>query len=263
MDEIIAFRALERADLYGIADIHLGHLKKNLEKSRGVKLELTPEAVELLLEYGYQPQFGARPLQRAISTYLSRPLAEEMLRHPPVEGAVLLATREGQKLVFRPTEGFVEEPPTAQRAPLPLGTAVSPPTAPLSREPQTPHQEKPRTLPIQEEPEDESERTWMPDRDGGDDDDMWRTGISGGDSHPVAPPAPRPPNPDSNEWRGPSAPAPSASKLTLRRPPTDPNPSPSGDWGRPPAPPPPAPSPQPEGQVFSPLRSPKPGGPKS
>jgi ATP-dependent Clp protease ATP-binding subunit ClpC len=105
VDEIIAFRALERSDLYAIASIHLGNLKKQLEKSRKVKLELTEEAVELLLEYGYQPQFGARPLQRAISTHLSRPLAEEMLRHPPAEGAVLLAERDGQKLIFRPAAG--------------------------------------------------------------------------------------------------------------------------------------------------------------
>lgn len=100
VDEIIAFRALERSDLYGIADIHLGHLKSNLFKTRKVSLELTPPAIELLLEHGYQPQFGARPLQRAISTFLSRPLAEEMLRHATPEGACLLADRAGDRLVF-------------------------------------------------------------------------------------------------------------------------------------------------------------------
>ena len=66
LDEIIAFRSLEKSDLFGIADIHLGTMKKNLKKSRGVNLELTDDALEFILEKGYQPQFGARPLKRAI-----------------------------------------------------------------------------------------------------------------------------------------------------------------------------------------------------
>jgi ATP-dependent Clp protease ATP-binding subunit ClpC len=105
VDEIIAFRALEREDLYGIAKIHLGNLQRNLLKSRGVTLEVTQDALELLLEFGYQPQFGARPLQRAIATHLSRPLAEEMLRSAPQDGDVLIARREGDKLVFTPNLG--------------------------------------------------------------------------------------------------------------------------------------------------------------
>lgn len=124
VDEIIAFRALERSDLHGIANIHLNNLKKNLEKSRKIKLEISPEAVELILEHGYQPQFGARPLQRAINTYLSRPLAEEMLRHPTPEGTTLWVHREGDKLVFRaaasPQGGRPEpKPPSPQRPPDP------------------------------------------------------------------------------------------------------------------------------------------------
>lgn len=102
VDEIIAFRALEKSDLVGIAEIHLGQLKKQLKKSRGVELELRPSAMELILHHGYQPQFGARPLKRAISTYLQRPLAEEMLRNPPQEGDVLVARREGREIVFSP-----------------------------------------------------------------------------------------------------------------------------------------------------------------
>lgn len=110
LDEIIAFRALEKNDLVGIAKIHLGVMIKNLKKSRGVHLELTPDAVDFLLEKGYQPQFGARPLKRAIDIYLSRPLAEEMLRHSPKEGDTLTARREGDRLVFTPRPGG--QPPT-------------------------------------------------------------------------------------------------------------------------------------------------------
>lgn len=132
VDEIIVFRALERGDLYGIADIHLGSLKKNLEKSRKVKLELTPEAVELLLEYGYQPQFGARPLQRAISTHLSRPLAEEMLRNPMPEGTLLLVLREGQKLVFQARRGEPGAPPAEGSRPSSPGDGPISPGMPSS-----------------------------------------------------------------------------------------------------------------------------------
>jgi ATP-dependent Clp protease ATP-binding subunit ClpC len=129
VDEIIAFRALERSDLYGIAEIHLNNLKKNLEKSRKIRLELTTEAVELILEHGYQPQFGARPLQRAIATYLSRPLAEYMLRNPLLEGSALLAEREGERLVFGPLGATLSEVPRPAPGPSdePPGPSDEPP----------------------------------------------------------------------------------------------------------------------------------------
>lgn len=111
VDEIIAFRKLERDDLKGIAKIHLGALQDNLLKSKGVSLELTPDAMDFILEKGYQPQFGARPLQRAISTHLSRPLAEEMLRRSPQEGDSLIARREGDKLVFTPETAVMRQIP--------------------------------------------------------------------------------------------------------------------------------------------------------
>ena len=116
IDELIAFRSLERADLYGIADIHLGIMQKNLKKTRGITLEVTKDAVELLLEHGYQPAYGARPLQRAISIHLQRPLAEEMLRNPPLEGDVLIARREGDKLVFTPNNHSGAPSPDELRA---------------------------------------------------------------------------------------------------------------------------------------------------
>lgn len=134
VDEIIAFRSLERSDLTGILEIHLGKLKKNLLKSRGVTLQLTSDAVELLLEKGYQPQFGARPLQRAISTYLQRPLAEEMLRTSPGEGDLLVARREGDRLVFTPVGGAAASAPLLETT---AGTVASPPASTLFPEEDT------------------------------------------------------------------------------------------------------------------------------
>jgi len=129
VDEIIAFRSLDRNDLYGIANIHLNQLKENVRKGRGVKLVVTKDAVELILEKGYQPQFGARPLARAIDIQLRRPLAEEMLRKKPKEGDTLVARREGDKLVFTPP-GPVGEvapaPPPAREAPAPPPSREAP-----------------------------------------------------------------------------------------------------------------------------------------
>jgi ATP-dependent Clp protease ATP-binding subunit ClpC len=110
VDEIIAFRSLEKKDLYGIAEIHLQAMKDNLKDSRGVVLQVNEDAVELILEHGYQPQFGARPLKRAIDIHLARPLAEEMLRNTPVEGDVLVARREDDCIVFTPAAGQPAQP---------------------------------------------------------------------------------------------------------------------------------------------------------
>lgn len=130
VDEIIAFRSLEKKDLLGIAEIQLQFMKKNLRKGRGVNLELTQDAVDFLLEKGYQPQFGARPLKRAIDIYLSRPLAEEMLRNPPREGDTLTARREGERLVFTPHLGLDIPSSQATFGGDPGGRPSSPPRRP-------------------------------------------------------------------------------------------------------------------------------------
>ncbi|MCS6977320.1 MAG: ATP-dependent Clp protease ATP-binding subunit [Gemmatales bacterium] len=79
LDDIIVFRALTREDLQRIVDIELGKVFKRLQE-RGMKLKLTPEAREHLIDKGYSPEFGARPLRRAIEHLLEDPLAEELLR---------------------------------------------------------------------------------------------------------------------------------------------------------------------------------------
>jgi ATP-dependent Clp protease ATP-binding subunit ClpC len=273
VDEIIAFRALERSDLYGIADIHLGSLKKNLEKSRKVKLELTSEAVELLLEFGYQPQFGARPLQRAISTHLSRPLAEEMLRHPPAEGAVLLAERDGNKLVFRPAAGGhrpepqrLVAPPPSQRVPdrvdeiepplLPGAQSgaqdqLPPPMRRIDLEPDPFDEEESRPRDVDHFPPPGSART-----------NRLRERLQESQPDPpVRPPANLDPFQTGISGGGP--PARASSPDIVRRPSLG-----GAPGGRPPIPPASGGSTegpsrgQGQGQPFSPLRSPKPGDPR-
>ena len=79
LDDIIVFRRLTRDDLKQIIDIELTKVRKRL-REHGLKLVLTDEAKEFLIEKGSNPDFGARPLRRAIENNIEDPLAEEMLR---------------------------------------------------------------------------------------------------------------------------------------------------------------------------------------
>jgi len=79
VDEIIVFRPLSREDLKTIVEYELAKVFKRLT-DHGLKLELTTPAKEFLIDKGYNPEFGARPLRRAIEHYLEDPLSESVLR---------------------------------------------------------------------------------------------------------------------------------------------------------------------------------------
>jgi len=79
LDEIIVFHALTRKDLETIVEYELAKVFKRLTE-HGLKLKLTDKAKEFLINKGYDPEFGARPLRRAIGRYIEDPLSESMLR---------------------------------------------------------------------------------------------------------------------------------------------------------------------------------------
>ncbi len=79
VDEIIVFESLTKDQLMQILDIMLGELNEMLAE-KGMSLEVTPEAKEFILEKGTDPRFGARPLRRAISSYLQDKLADIIIR---------------------------------------------------------------------------------------------------------------------------------------------------------------------------------------
>jgi ATP-dependent Clp protease ATP-binding subunit ClpC len=79
VDDIIVFRPLSREDLQSIVEYELAKVFKRLT-DHGLKLELTPQAKEFLIDKGFNPEFGARPLRRAIEHYLEDPLSEAVLR---------------------------------------------------------------------------------------------------------------------------------------------------------------------------------------
>jgi ATP-dependent Clp protease ATP-binding subunit ClpC len=93
LDEIIVFRQLERTDLIKIIEILLKDLYKRLE-AQSIEFELTAEARELILEKGYNPDHGARPLKRAIQKYLEDPLSEKLLSGEIARGDQLKITAE-------------------------------------------------------------------------------------------------------------------------------------------------------------------------
>ena len=78
LDDTIVFRALTREDLQTIVDFELAKVFKRLTE-HGLKLELTEQAKEFLIDKGYNPEFGARPLRRAIEHYIEDPLSEAVL----------------------------------------------------------------------------------------------------------------------------------------------------------------------------------------
>jgi len=78
VDDTIVFRPLSKEDLQTIVEYELAKVFKRLTE-HGFKLELTDQAKEFLIEKGYNPEFGARPLRRAIEHYIEDPLSEAVL----------------------------------------------------------------------------------------------------------------------------------------------------------------------------------------
>jgi ATP-dependent Clp protease ATP-binding subunit ClpB len=94
IDDIIIFRPLSKPDLRGIVDIQLRRLEK-LVSDRELKLELTEEAKMRLVDIGYEPAFGARPLKRAIVKAIQDPLAEEILHGGYANGSTVRCDVDG------------------------------------------------------------------------------------------------------------------------------------------------------------------------
>ncbi len=93
LDDVIVFNSLQREDIHRIIDISLAKLF-NRVTNLGYKVELTEKAKDFLSEKGYDQQYGARPLNRAIQKYLEDPVAEEILKGDLREGDTLLADHE-------------------------------------------------------------------------------------------------------------------------------------------------------------------------
>jgi ATP-dependent Clp protease ATP-binding subunit ClpC len=93
LDEIIVFRPLIKDDLYNIIEIELSKVRERL-KAKSIQLELDQKAKDFLIEKGFNPDFGARPLRRAIGSYIEDPLAESLLSGEFKSGSKLVVTHK-------------------------------------------------------------------------------------------------------------------------------------------------------------------------
>ncbi len=101
VDEIITFHALTKEDLMKIVEVQLGRLQERLEE-RKLTIELTDDAKEFIIEVGYDPKFGARPLKRAIQRYIEDPLSLQLLEGSFKEGDTIIVDKGlNNQLVFR------------------------------------------------------------------------------------------------------------------------------------------------------------------
>ncbi len=115
IDDVVVFNSLTKENIFNIIDILMTGVSKRLQ-NLGFSLELTPDAKDFIAEKGYDVQFGARPLHRAIQKYLEDPLAEEIMKMTIKQGDVLIAdlNKELGQLTFTFKERIEEEEAKAE-----------------------------------------------------------------------------------------------------------------------------------------------------
>ena len=99
IDEIVVFHALNKVHITQIADIMLKELRQQLGEM-DIELVVTEQAKELLANKGFDPDFGARPLRRAIQRFIENPLAEEILKGTFGEGGTITVDTQEGEFVF-------------------------------------------------------------------------------------------------------------------------------------------------------------------
>ena len=99
LDELVIFQRLGREQMHSIVDIQLARFEKRVQ-GRGIKIEISAEAKEFLIEQGWDPVYGARPLKRAILKYVEDVLARKLLGSEFVSGDTILVGRGTDALTF-------------------------------------------------------------------------------------------------------------------------------------------------------------------
>ncbi len=115
LDDIIVFHTLTKPDLIRIVNLEVAKVTHRI-KMKDIHIELDETAKEFLIEKGYDPTYGARPMRRAVERYLEDPLAEDLLRGVIKPGETLLVKRDGEKLTFSPTSSAGTSEPSPATA---------------------------------------------------------------------------------------------------------------------------------------------------
>ena len=102
IDDVVMFNQLEKKHIFQIIDLEIEGLYKRVE-ALNYKLKISPAAKEFIAEKGYDPQFGARPLKRAIQKYLEDEMAEIIIKASIVEGDTISVgyDKKNEKLLMR------------------------------------------------------------------------------------------------------------------------------------------------------------------
>ena len=118
VDDVVVFNSLSKQNIFLIIDIIMKNVLSRLV-NLGLNLVLSEDAKGFIADKGYDAQFGARPLHRAIQKYIEDPLAEEILNHSVKEGDTLMGDldKENNKLVFTLQKKEKEKAPKAPKEP--------------------------------------------------------------------------------------------------------------------------------------------------
>jgi ATP-dependent Clp protease ATP-binding subunit ClpC len=112
LDDMIVFHTLGRPDLANIVNLEVAKVVNRIG-TKAIKVLLDPSAVEFLIDKGYDPTYGARPMRRAVEKFLEDPLAEELLRGNIKAGNTLNVYAAVEKLEFKVIQTEHSEPATA------------------------------------------------------------------------------------------------------------------------------------------------------
>jgi ATP-dependent Clp protease ATP-binding subunit ClpC len=107
IDESIVFQSLDREIMASIVDIFFNEVRERVEE-KGFEISLTAEAKEFLIEKGFDPEFGARPLKRVMQRQLEDKLAEGFLKGKWEKGNKIVVSREGNDLIFFSSRSVAE-----------------------------------------------------------------------------------------------------------------------------------------------------------
>ena len=108
VEESIVFHTLSKEEIGQIVDLLFKQVNERLQE-KNLEAHLTSQAKELLIEHGYDPTFGARPLRRSIQKYIEDPFANELLKGNFALGGKIIIDRAEDKLVFYEDKGEKEE----------------------------------------------------------------------------------------------------------------------------------------------------------
>ncbi len=116
LDNLVIFKTIDKAALRQVIEIELGKLKKRLAGKK-IILSMDEDAKNFLVEKGYQPEMGARPIRRVVEQYIEDPLAEKLLREPGEDRKIAIALDKDQ-IIFREDARPDAEKPAKKQAQL-------------------------------------------------------------------------------------------------------------------------------------------------